>query len=84
MRTIQEMVTSIGEVIREKKMKEAQNSLYFSLLCDETTDVAVLKQLIIYARYVAPDKQVRVLWSSIMYAQRGVQPVEYAPTLPKS
>ena len=49
---------SLGEVIRSKVMEEVRASPAFSLLCDETTDVAVLKQLIIYVRYLSPDYKV--------------------------
>jgi hypothetical protein len=58
MRTIQEMVSSMGQLIREDKLQELRGSPSFSLLIDETTDVSILKQLIIYGRYMSSNNQV--------------------------
>lgn len=51
-RFIQEIVSAVGEVLVRKFRAALQNSPFFVLMIDETTDVAVLKQLVIYARYI--------------------------------
>ena len=58
MRTVGEMIASMGHVIRENKMDELRLSPNYSLLIDETTDVAIMKQLIIYGRYMSKCNQV--------------------------
>ena len=61
MRTVGEMIASMGHVIRENKMDELRLSPSYSscsLLIDETTDVAIMKQLIIYGRYMSKCNQV--------------------------
>ena len=51
-RFMQEILLALGETIRQEIMDEAKFSPVFSLLIDETTDIAVTKQVIIYARYI--------------------------------
>ncbi|XP_038054694.1 zinc finger protein 862-like [Patiria miniata] len=51
---MQEMIEVLATVTRQKIHKSLQESPCFSLLIDETTDVAVLNQLIIFAQYLSP------------------------------
>lgn len=51
-RFVQEIVLALGEVLVRKFRAALKNSPFFVLMIDETTDVAVLKQLVIYARYI--------------------------------
>ncbi|XP_070559661.1 zinc finger protein 862-like isoform X2 [Ptychodera flava] len=51
-RAIQEMLMSIATVISDDIYKSIRSSPTFSLLMDETTDVAILKQLITYIKYI--------------------------------
>lgn len=39
-------------------MHQVRASLFFALLVDETTDVAVINELIVYARYLGSDRKV--------------------------
>ena len=55
-RFMQEIVLSLGETIRQEIMDEVKSSPVFSLLIDGTTDVAVTKQPIIFARYIYQKK----------------------------
>lgn len=41
-----------GEVLVIKFHAALQNAPFFVLMIDKTTDVAVLKQFVIYARYI--------------------------------
>ena len=51
-RFVQEIVSALGEVVVRKIRVALQNSPFFVLMIDETTDVAVMKQLVIYAKYI--------------------------------
>ena len=48
-RFVQEIISALGEVLVRKFHAALQNSPFFLEMIDETTDVAVLKQLVIYA-----------------------------------
>ena len=52
-RFMQEVVEVLGKVVRDDIVKEAKASPYFAILADETTDIAVLEQLILYSRYIS-------------------------------
>lgn len=52
-KTIQnEIISTIGHIIRSKIAAKVQKSKYFSVLCDETTDASTTEQLTICIRYV--------------------------------
>ena len=51
-RFMQEIVLALGETVQESLKEEIQASPAFALLVDETTDVSILKQLIINGRYL--------------------------------
>ena len=51
-RFLQEAMTSLGEVISLNIFDNLRASPFFALMCDETTDVAVVKEVIIYARFI--------------------------------
>lgn len=51
-RFVQEAVLNFGEMISSLVLKEARESPFYSVMVDETTDVSVKKELIIYLRYI--------------------------------
>jgi hypothetical protein len=51
-RFMQEIVKALGETILESTLQNIQLSPAFSLLIDETTDVSIKKQLIVYCKYL--------------------------------
>lgn len=55
---MQEMVQVLSDEPRQHIFKSIQKSRYFSLLIDETTDIAVAKQLIIFGRYLTETHEV--------------------------
>ena len=55
-RFLQEAMTSLGEVISLNIFDNLRASPFFALMCDETTDVAVVKEVIIYARFLGSDR----------------------------
>ena len=47
---MQEIILAMGEAALEPIKEEIQNSPVFALLVDETTDVSIIKQMIVYGR----------------------------------
>lgn len=47
-----EIIGTCGDVILKKVVKEVNESGYFSVLADETTDISVVEQLTICVRYL--------------------------------
>ncbi|XP_071169572.1 zinc finger protein 862-like [Mytilus edulis] len=58
-RTLQEMLHIIAEQIAAPILQDICNSRYYSILIDETTDIAVIKQMTILARYITENNQVK-------------------------
>ena len=52
-RFMQEIVLAMGEAALEPIKEEIQNSPVFALLIDETTDVSIKKQMIVYGSYIS-------------------------------
>ncbi len=50
--TIAELLQCLAQVIEEKTVADIQSSAYFFLMNDESTDVSVLKQLVLVGRYL--------------------------------
>ena len=50
-RMIQEFIQNMSSQIETGLLQELRNSPCVALMCDETTDVSVLKQMVIYGRY---------------------------------
>lgn len=46
----------IGETIREDVVAKVGQSSFYSILIDETTDISVLKQLIIYVKFMVGEE----------------------------
>ena len=49
---MQEVILALGETLSQDIVSDMQASPFFSLCVDESTDVAVTKQLIVYGRYL--------------------------------
>lgn len=47
-----EIIESIGDVIKNKVVNIVQTYKYFSILCDEITDTSTIEQMTICIRYV--------------------------------
>ena len=69
-RFVQEIISAIGEVVVRKICVVLQNSPFFVPMIDETTDVAVMKQLVIYARYIK-DGAVQTRFLSMIHIRDG-------------
>ena len=53
-RVIQEFLEELGVHVFCTVLSQLQESPYIALMADETTDIAVTKELILYARYIVP------------------------------
>lgn len=49
---MQEVVEALGKVVHDDILQKVKAPPFFAILADETTDIAVLEQLILYVRYV--------------------------------
>ena len=50
--TIQEMVEVLSATVREEILAEVHASPFVGILCDESTDISVTKQLVVYIKYI--------------------------------
>ena len=50
--TIRELLQCLSSVIEEQILDDIRSSDFFALMTDESTDIAVLKQLVLVARYM--------------------------------
>lgn len=64
-RIIQEFLQIIGSSLEQQQLQNLHLSPFFSLMIDETTDVSVLNELVIYARYITPSADVKTSFMSI-------------------
>ena len=55
-RIIGEFLKVMGTQIEKKQLKDVVSSAFYSLMIDETTDVSVLNEMVIYGRYVQNGK----------------------------
>lgn len=51
-RTMYEIIEVLSDTVEEEILKEISASPLISILCDESTDIAILKQLVVYVRYI--------------------------------
>ena len=74
-RIIQEFLAELDVQINSTILEQLQASPYIALMADETTDISVSKELILYARYVVPsatpDKCVRSVFLQITELKDG-------------
>lgn len=57
-RMIQEFLSVLGEQIEHGQLEGFCNSQFFALMIDESTDIAILKKMVIYAQYVTPKAEI--------------------------
>ena len=50
--TIRELLQCLPSVVEEQILEDIRSSDFFALMTDESTDIAILKQLVLVARYV--------------------------------
>ena len=52
--SIAELLQCLSQVLEEQILRDLQSSDFFSLMTDESTDIAVMKQLMLVGRYLIP------------------------------
>ena len=57
-RIIQEFLQVTGGQIERDQFESLLSSPFFSIMIDESTDVAVLTEMVIYVRYISPEAEV--------------------------
>ena len=67
---MQELLQCLGETVAEPISSHVRQSPFFALCIDETTDVSVTKELIVYCRYIV-DGEVRTSFLKIMEMRDG-------------
>ena len=76
---IQEFLQTLGSQIEEQQLQEVKKSPWFSLMIDESTDVAVLNEMVVYIRYITPNAEVKTSFMKILELFNGTaQTIEEA------
>lgn len=67
----------LSSQIELEQLHEVSASPFISLMTDESTDVAVLKELVLYARYLSPDGKAKSTYLSIQDLFNGTAETIY-------
>ena len=70
-RIIQEFLEVLAKQIEEKQLQELSCSTFFSLMINESTDVAVVNEMVVYARYLTATKNVKTGFMKIIELLNG-------------
>ena len=65
-RIVGEFIELLSSILEKDILVKVKASPYYSLMTDESTDVAILKQLVIVARYVLPTGEVETNYMHIV------------------
>ena len=68
---IQEFLQTLGNQIEELQLQEVKKCPRFSLMIDESTDVAVLNEMVVYIRYITPHAEVKTSFMKILELFNG-------------
>ena len=66
-----EFLQVMGEQVEQEKLNDLLASPVFSILIDETTDIAVINEMAIYARFIDSDAHVRTVFLKIVELANG-------------
>ena len=85
-RTIQESLKVMGKQLRESQLMELRHCDHYSIMIDESTDVSVIKELVIYVRYLSASGEIKNSFLSIVELPKGTAEVneQLVPFLKKS
>ena len=61
----------MGKQVEQKKLNDLLASPVFSILIDETTDIAVINEMVIYACFIDLDAHVRTVFLKIVELTNG-------------
>ena len=65
-RIIQEFLQVLGEQMEQEILENLWSSPHYSVTIDETTDIAIIKEMVVYALYLAPGGRVVTSFLSII------------------
>ncbi|KAH3696443.1 uncharacterized protein LOC127861738 [Dreissena polymorpha] len=69
-RFIQETVLTVGNQVRSDHLEKKKASPYFTILVDETTDIATVSEMIVYIRFLE-DGMSRTVFLSVLPLKDG-------------
>ena len=61
----------MGDTIEQAQLRDLLASPVYSLLIDETTDIAIIKEMVIYARFINLDAQIQTAFLRIVELANG-------------
>ena len=70
-RITQEFIQIMGSTIERSQLNELLAAPFYSILVDETTDIAVINEMVIYCRFIRSDCQVRTVFLKIVELSNG-------------
>ena len=70
-RIIQEFLEVLVRQIEHKQLQELKSSMFYSIMIDESTDVAVLSEMVVYACYVTATKTIKTAFMNIINLFNG-------------
>ena len=70
-RITQEFIQVMGSTIERSQLNELLAAPFYSILIDETTDIAVINEMVIYCRFIRSDCQVRTVFLKIVELSNG-------------
>ena len=70
-RMIQEFLSVMGEQIEYGQLEGLCSSQFFAIMIDESTDIAILKEMVIYAWYVTPKAEICITFLNILPLRDG-------------
>ena len=72
-RIISEFLQVMAHQIEKKRLQDLLSASFYSIMIDETTDIAVLNEMVLYARYLSPrDKKVTLSFLKICQLGNGL------------
>ena len=60
-RFVQEAVLAMGNIIRQDILTQAIDSPWYTIMVDETTDISVISEMIVYIRYIGAEQDCTTL-----------------------
>ena len=70
-RVTQEFIQVMGDTIEQAQLRDLLASPVYSLLIDETTDRAIIKEMVIYVRFINLDAQIQTAFLRIVELANG-------------
>ena len=70
-RIIQEFLDVMGEQLRQDELQHLFSSPCYSIMIDETTDIAIINEMVIYVRYLSPEAEICTSFLAILELNNG-------------